>query len=153
MATNFQPPFPLTPNVGSAVIPTANAQVKSTGTSAGTGADLMYKVFTAGANGSFVSFIRFYCVATALTTSVATCLRAYRSTVASPGATAVTDTFLLGEVTAPAITTAGSTTTASTYFDIPVNAAIPTGQYIHVSQAVAQTTNQNWNVACFGGDY
>jgi hypothetical protein len=153
MAQNTRPIFTLTPNVGLARITTTYAQVKSDGTSGGSGADFMVKAFTAGANGSFVEVIRFFTVASAAaTTGVATTLRAYLSTVASPGATATTDTFLIGEVAVPAISSSHSTN-ATNYYEIVLQKAIATGYYIHVSQHVAQTTNQAWNAVVFGGDY
>lgn len=153
MAANKQPIFTLTPNIGTVRIPTTTAQVKSDGTSAGSGTDLVYKVFTAGANGSFIDRIRFFSVASAAaTTGVATTLRAYLSTVSSPGATTTSDTFLIGEVSVPAINSSNSTN-ATNYYDINLGFAIPTGRYIHVSQHVAQTTNQAWNALAIGGDY
>lgn len=153
MAANINPIYTLTPNVGKVKIATTNAQVKSDGTSAGSGTDLMYKVFTAGANGSYVDTIRFFSVAsTAATTGVATTLRAYISTVSAPGATTSSDTFLIGELSVPAISSANSTN-ATNYYEIVLNKTIPTGNYIHVSQHVAQTTNQEWQAIAFGGDY
>lgn len=153
MAANFNPIYTATPNFGMVLIPTATAQVKSDGTSAGTGTDIMYKVFTAGANGSFLETIRFQCVAqAAATTSVATTLRAYISTVASPGATTNTDTSLLGEISVPA-QSASHSTNATNYYDMVIAKPIPTGYYVHVSQHVAQTTNQGWQALAFGGDY
>jgi hypothetical protein len=88
----------------------------------------------------------------AATSSVATTLRAYLSTVASPGATSAADTWLLAEVSVPLIAAAHSTN-ATNYFEVPLNLVIPTGYYIHVSQHIAQTTNQNWIASVFGGDY
>ncbi len=152
MAANTQPIFTKTPQVGRANIPTANAQVKSDGTSAGAGADIMYLAFTAGANGSFVDRVRFLSVANAVTTGVATVLRAYLSTVAAPGATTQADTFLLGEISVPAVPSANATNATSPY-DIMIGLAIPTGTYIHVSQHAAQTANQHWIAEVFGGDY
>lgn len=153
MPANTAPIYTLTPNIGRARITTTYAQVKSDGTSAGSGADFMVKVFTAGANGSYVDTIRFFSVASAANTvGVATTLRAYLSTIASPGATTTSDTFLLGEVSAPAIASSNATN-ATNYYEIILNKPIPTGTYIHVSQHVAQTTNQAWNALCFGGDY
>jgi hypothetical protein len=153
MAQNTSPIFTLVPNVGSILIATTNAQVKSDGTSAGSGADLMYKVFTAGANGSFVDKIRFFSVASAAaTTGVATTLRAYLSSVSAPGATTNANTFLLGEVSVPAVNSSNSTN-ATNYYEIVLGIAIPTGQFVHVSQHVAQTTNQAWVAIAFGGDY
>lgn len=153
MPANTTPLWSLTPNVGRVGITTTNAQVKSDGTSAGSSNDFMFKVFTAGANGSFLDRIRFQCVAnTAATTSVATTLRAYLSTVASPGATTTSDTYLIGEISVPAIV-ASHSTNASNYYDVVFEMVIPTGTYVHVSQHVAQTTNQRWNAMAFGGDY
>jgi hypothetical protein len=153
MAQNTQPIFTLVPNVGNVLIPTTNAQVKSDGTSAGSGADLMYKIFTSGANGSFIDRIRFFSVAnTAATTGVATVLRAYLSTISSPGATSTSDTYLLGEVSVPAISSSNSVN-ATNYYEIVLGFTIPTGRYIHVSQHVAQTTNQAWMATALGGDY
>lgn len=153
MAANTSPIFTLTPNVGRARITTTYAHVKSDGTSAGSGTDFVVKAFTAGANGSYVERVRFYPVASAAaTSSIATTLRIFLSTVASPGATTTSDTFLLGEVSVPALS-ASHSTNATNAFEYPLNIAIPSGTYIHVSQHVAQTTNQAWNAIVFGGDY
>lgn len=141
-----------TPNVGRARITTTYAQVKSDGTSAGSGADFMVLCFTAGASGSYVDRLRFNCVANAATNSVATTLRAYLSTVAAPGATTTSDTYCIAEITVP-IVAAGSLTVASPFYDFPLQFSIPTGTYIHVSQATAQTTNQAWNATIFGSNY
>jgi hypothetical protein len=63
-----------------------------------------------------------------------------------------TDTFLLGEISVPAITSSGNVN-AVNYYDLVVGMPIPSGTFIHVIQAVAQTANQNWQAICFGGDY
>lgn len=152
MAQNVQPIYTKVPNVGFASIPTANAQVKSDGTSAGAGADTMYLAFTAGLNGSYVDRVRFFSVATAVTTGVATVLRAYLSTVAAPGATTSANTHLIGEISVPAVPSANASNATSPY-DIPVGMAIQNGLYIHVSQHAAQTANQNWIGMVFGGDF
>lgn len=153
MAANTSPIYTLTPNIGTVGIPTATAQIKSDGTSAGVSTDFVYKVFTSGSAGSYVDRVRFQSVASAAAvTGVATTLRVYLSTIASPGATSNTDTWLLGEVSVPAVASSNSIN-ATNYYDIILNMAIPTGRYIHVSQHVAQTTNQRWNAICFGGDY
>lgn len=153
MPANTSPIFTLTPNIGKILITTTYAQVKSDGTSAGSGADFMVLVFTSGANGSFLDKIRFFSVAnTAATTGVATTLRAYLSSVAAPGATTTSNTYLLGEVSAPAVVSAHSTN-ATNYYEIVLGVIIPTGLYVHVSQHVAQTTNQAWMAMAFGGDF
>lgn len=153
MAANQNPIFTLTPNVGSVVIPTTNAQTKSDGTSAGSGADLMYNVWTSGAFGSFLEAIIFWAVANAAaTSSVATVLRAYLSTVQTPGATTSSNTFLIGEVAAP-VQSASHSTNPTNFIEMLINRKIPATKYIHVSQHVAQTTNQNYMATAIGGDY
>lgn len=153
MAANTQPIFSLTPNIGRCKITTTYAQVKSDGTSAGTSNDFMVKTFTAGGNGSYVDKVRFNSVASAAAVnSVATTLRVYISTVASPGATTSSDTQLLAEISVPIVASSHSTN-ASNYYEVPLGIAIPTGTYIHVSQHIAQTTNQTWQATVFGGDY
>lgn len=158
MAGNSAPLFSGVPNVGTAIISTTSAQVKSDGTCAGTTTDLMYCAFIAGANGSFVQRVRFNPVAAAAAvTSVATVLRIYMSSVsatlgAAVGATTNANTFLLAEISVPAIS-ASNATAAANFYEVPLNIAIPTGKYIHVSQHTAQTTNQSWNAKVFGGDF
>jgi hypothetical protein len=90
-------------------------------------------------------------VATAPTTGVATVLRIFLSTVGSSTTTAA-DTFLIGEISVPAIAS-DSATLATNYYDFIINQAIPTGYFVHVTQHTAQTTNQNWIALTFGGDY
>lgn len=151
-APNFQPIWGLTPNVGNATITTTSAQTASNGASAGSSPDLMFKAFTAGAQGSYIDTIRFFSVATGSITGVATVLRAYTSTVASPGATTAANTFLLGELSVGAIASSNSTN-ATSYYDMPINKAVNSGSFIHVSQHVAQTANQNWIAQVWGLDY
>ena len=150
MPANTAPIFTLTPNVGRVTITTASANTKSDG--AGTVGTDIFKVFTAGANGSFVERVKFLSVASAAaTTGVATTLRVFLSTVGT-GTTTAADTFLIGEVSVAALNSDNSTNAVAPY-ELVLNIAIPSGLYIHVSQHVAQTTNQNWIALAFGGDY
>ena len=149
--------FTAAANLGRVTIPTTSAQVKSNGVSAGNGGtDSMYKVFTAGTYDSYLEKIRFMSVASAAaTTGVATVLRAYVSTVADPTAasgTTAANTFLLGEISVGPINSSNSTNMAA-FFDMPIDMVIPTGSCVHVSQHVAQNTNQNWIALAIGGDY
>jgi len=158
MPANTSPIFTLTPTIEATKIGTTSAQVKSDGTCAGTGTDLMYCAFSSGANGSFVSRVRFSVVASAANvTSVATVLRVYWTTVSGTpgsamGATTSSNTFLLAEFSVPAIA-ASNATNATSFFEVPINMAFPTGVYITVSQHTAQTTNQQWQAQVFAGDY
>lgn len=155
---NTQFIVPGTPNIGSVKIGTTSAQVKSDGTSAGSGTDLMYAVFASGANGSFIQRVRFNTVASAAATnSVATTLRVYKSTVSTTvgtaaGATTSSNTFLLAEISVPIISSSHSTN-ATNYYEVPLNMALPASTWILVSQHIAQTTNQQWQAQAFGGDY
>jgi hypothetical protein len=90
-------------------------------------------------------------VATAPTSSVATTLRIFISTVGT-GSTTAADTFLIGEVSV-GVVASDAATAATNFWDFIINQAIPSGYFIHVTQHVAQTANQNWIAVCFGGDY
>ncbi len=155
---NTAPLFSLTPNVGSVKLGTTSAVVTSDGSSSGTSTQLMYSCFAAGANGSFVQKVRFMTVASAAAVnSVATTVRVYLSTVntavgSAAGATTSANTQLLAEQSLPLISTANSTN-ATNFYDIPLNIAIPTGTWILVSQHLAQTTNQQLQATCYGGNY
>ncbi len=152
MPANTSPIFALTPNVGEVKITTTAALVRSDGSAANAIGTDQFLCFTAGANGSFVQRVRFIPVASAAAvTSVATTLRVYLSSV-NTGTPTASDTHLLAEISVPAISTSNSTN-AVNYYEIPLNIAIPTGNYILVSQHVAQTTNQSWQAMVFGGDY
>jgi hypothetical protein len=129
----------------------AQASANTSSAGGGTVGIDIFKTFTAGANGSFAQKVRFMSVATAPTTGVATTLRVFYSTVGS-GSTTAANTFLIGEISVPAIAS-DATTAATNYYDFIINAALPTGSFIHVAQHVAQTANQNWVAVTFGGDY
>ena len=149
MPANTAPIFSGVPNVSSVTISQSSANTSSAG--AGTVGTDIFKVFTAGANGSFIQSLRFMSVATAPTTGVATTLRIFLSTVGS-GSTTAANTFLIGEISVPAIAS-DAATAATNFYDFLINKAIPSGMFIHVTQHVAQTANQNWICTAWGGDY
>ena len=150
MPANTSPIYSLTPNIGDANILTTSTMTRSDGV--GTIGTNLFLAFTAGANGSFVQRVRFIPVSSAAAVnSVATTLRVFLSSL-NVGTTTTSDCFLIAEISVPIISTANSTS-AVTYYEIPLNIAVPTGHYILVSQHVAQTTNQNWQSMVFGGDY
>ena len=152
MAANTSPIYSLTPNIGEVKITTTSALVRSDGSAVNAIGTDQFLAFTAGLNGSFVQRVRFIPVASAAAVnSVATTLRVFLSTV-NTGTPTAANTHLLAEISVPIISTANSTS-AVTYYEIPLNIAIPTGHYILVSQHIAQTTNQSWQAMVFGGDY
>lgn len=152
MAANTNPIYSLTPNIGEVKITQSSALVRSDGSAVNAIGTDQFLVFTAGANGSFVQRVRFIPVATAAAVnSVATTLRVFLSSV-NTGIPTAANTNLLAEISVPIISTSNSTN-AVTYYEIPLNIAIPSGNYILVSQHIAQTANQSWQAMVFGGDY
>jgi hypothetical protein len=150
MPANTAPIFGLTPNVGHTTIP--NANTNSDGTGNLTSSITIYKLFTAGGNGSWVNKARINVTATTSpTTSNATVIRLYYSTITS-GATTSADTKLLAEVAVPAVS-ADHSTAPTNPIEVPLNFAIPTGSFIHVSSHSAPASAQQYEVVCFGSDF
>jgi len=151
MPANTSPTYTLTANLGRGVITASTtANVKSDGT--GTIATDLVKVFTAGANGSFIERIVFMPQAsTAATATTPTTLRAFVSSITS-GATTNADTNNIGEVSAAA-QTADHSTNAIFPLVIPVNERIPASYTILVSTHVVAAANTNWGVVVWAGDY
>jgi hypothetical protein len=152
MPANTIPITPLTPNVSSVKITTASALVRSDGSAPNAIGTDHFLLFTAGSNGSLVQRVRFNVVASAAAVnSVATTLRIFRSTVSSGTPTAA-NTYLLQEISVPIISSSNSTN-ATNHYDVPLNIILPAGNFLLVSQHIAQTTNQSWQATAFGGDY
>lgn len=152
MPANTNPIYSLTPNIGEVKITQSSALVRSDGSAVNAIGTDQFLAFTTGANGSFVQRVRFIPVASAATVnSVATTLRVFLSSI-NTGTPTASDTHLLAEISVPIISTANSTS-AVTYYEKPLNIAIPSGHYILVSQHIAQTANQSWQAMVFGGDY
>lgn len=149
MPANTSPIYGLTPKIGTANITTTATSTRNDGV--GTVGTNLFLTFTAGANGSFIQKIRFFSVASTPTTGVATVLRAFLATVGT-GTLTASDAALLGELSVPAVPSANATN-ASSYYDLPINFAIPSGTFIMVSQHTAQTTNQNWTSMVIASDY
>lgn len=155
MPANTSPIYGLTPNIGFVNITQTAALTRSDGVGViSGGTQSLFVAFTAGANGSFVQKVRFLPVASAAgVTTIATTLRVYISTT-NTGTTTTSNCFLIGEVSVPGLTTAAANATAAVnYYELPLNFAISTGEYILVSQHVAQTANQNWLAVVIGSDY
>jgi hypothetical protein len=149
MTANKEPVWPLTPKIGGTKITAANTKSSGDGT---IGTDI-FKAFTAGSDGAFVSRIRLSCTATtAATATTATVARVYYSTVTAGATTGGTDTFLLAEQSLPSVS-ADATTTPVQIFDVPVNAPIPAGSTILVSTHHAPAANTVIEAIVFAGDY
>jgi len=150
MPANTSPVYPLTPNTPVGKVIGAAANVKSDG--AGTiGTDIMI-VFTAGANGSFLESVRFSPFASAAATATTpTTLRLFLSSATS-GAVTSANTSLLQEITAGA-QTADHSTTATFFFEIPLNKKIQANYTILASAHVINAASTGWMCTAWGGDF
>lgn len=147
MAANTTPIFTLTPNVSSVLVTAANTSSQG----GGTVATDIFKAWTAGANGGFIRFVRLIPTGTATTTTTATKACVFVSSIAS-GATTSANTHLIAEQ-ALAATSADNATAAATYYDIPVNEAVPATYTVLATNYAAPAANTAWRVIVFGGDY
>jgi hypothetical protein len=147
MPANTSPIFSVTPRTSSVRITGFLAASDGAGSVGST----VFLAFTPGSNGSYLQRIRFsLSESTMATASAAATLRVYIST-ANTGTLTTANTFLYQEINAAVQT---PTTTASSYpIDIPLNFALPTGQYIIVSTSVTLTANTAWVATVIGGDY
>lgn len=149
MAGNSTPQFCMNGNLGTPQNVTA-ANTSSQG--GGTIATNMYNLFQAGANGSYVEYVRIMPTASVASTALAaTVIRIFASAVAS-GATSSTDTHLIAEIALSAIT-ADSPTVANVSFDIPLMFRLPANWTLLASTHVAAPTNTAWKCLAVGGDY
>lgn len=149
MAANTSPIFTLVPNVSGIAPSAANTKSDGTGT---IGTDI-FKAFTAGTNGSFVTKVRFNAVATAAATNTtATVGRVFLSSKTSGATTGGTDTFLVQEVTLP-LTSADSGSAPGNPIEVALNCAIPAGWTVLVTNHAAPAASTSWQSTVYGGDY
>jgi hypothetical protein len=147
-APNTSPRFTKVANINSVLVTAANTSSQGGGTIA---TDI-FKAFTADAtNGSFVEKVRLIPTATAATTTSATVARVFLSSVAS-GATTSANTFLVAEVTLPAIA-ADNASTGVNPFDVPLGFGIPAGWTVLVTNHAAPAANTAWRAVVIAGDW
>ena len=148
MAGNVQPQFTTNGNVSSIAVTAASTNSQAPGT-IGTA---VFLAFTAGSNGSFVESVLWMPTATStITTSPATVGRIFISSLTS-GATSASNTYLIAEVSLPAISADSSS--APVYpIEVVINRRIPANWTILVSNYNAPTANTQWIATVFGGDY
>jgi hypothetical protein len=135
---------------GGPLIVTAAATVYDISGTIGTD---IYKVFTADAtNGGFVQKVRFKYAANGTTTSVATTLKVWISSVASGTPTIGTQAWFYDEIAIPATGTLTATTTTPVY-EIPFNFALPLSYTILVKTTVSQGANTGFLASAIAGKY
>jgi hypothetical protein len=111
-----------------------------------------FLLFTPGANGSYVRYVRFMATATAANTSTsATVGRVFVSTV-NTGTTTVTNTDLIGEINLPSVS-AASSSVAQSPLDLSIEMVIPNGSYLLVTNHVSPAANTSWFAVVVGGNY
>lgn len=148
MPANTTPIYTLTPITPSVQLTAANTRSDGNGT---IGTDI-FRLMTAGSNGSFLSSIRFMPWATvAGTATTGTVIRVYLSSQTS-GATTSANTFLIGEYSAAA-QTADSATVGVYPIDAQINRALSAGEAVLISIHAAPAANTGWAATGFGGDY
>jgi hypothetical protein len=124
-------------NTGLVVGPTANTAQDGTGT--------LYKLFTAGTNGSYIQKIRFRPVGS----PAATVCRVFISTSTS---TSATNTWLYDEITLPAVTV--SQTAASSVFELPLNFAVDPSFLLYVTFGTSTgSAGTGYSIVTIAGDY
>ena len=115
----------------------------------------MTRAFNSDANnGSFVQKIRLHPHATAAnTTTTATVIRVYYSTIGANNATtSAADTSLIAEVLAPAVS-ASNATSQTNYIELPLGFAMGANTAILVTFHHTFAASTGWQVTTFGGHY
>lgn len=124
-------------NSGTVLGPTANTAQDGSGT--------LYKIFTAGANGSYVQKVRFRPVGS----PAATVARIF---ISSSTTTSATATWLYDEITLPAVTV--SQTAASSVFEMPLNFALDPNYLLYVTFGTTTgSAGTGYSIVVIAGDY
>ena len=146
MPANTSPIYSITGAVDSVASNNSGLVVGSTADTNQSGAATnIYKVFTAGANGSYVQKIRFRPVGS----PAATVARVF---ISSSTTTSATNTWLYDEITLPAVTV--SQTAASSVFELPLNFALDANYLLYVTFGTSTgSSGTGYSVVVIGGDY
>ena len=109
------------------------------------GTGLLYKAFTAGANGSYVQKMRFRPV---LSPAATVC----RVFISSSTTTTASATWLFDEITLPAVTV--SNTAASSVFELPINVALDPNYLLYVTFGTSTGgSGTGYSIVTIAGDY
>lgn len=135
MPANTSPIFPLTPDIAWGTVATANTAKDGTGT--------VVTVFTAGANGSRVDYLK----VRALGTNVATVLRVFVNNGGS-NATAANNSLIVDQTIAA---TTNSETAQLVDNIVQLDLSLPAGYKINVT--IGTTVAAGLQVTAVGGDY
>lgn len=149
MSGNSTPQFCANGNFGTPKdVVAANTSSQGVGT-IGTNMSLL---LTAGANGSYVEYVRIMPTSSVPSTTMAgTVIRIFAS-VLTAGTTTSADTHLIAEVAMSAVT-ANSPTAANVPYDIPLLFRLPANWALHATTHVAAAANTSWKCLAVAGDY
>lgn len=148
MPGNTDPIWTRNGKISSVLVTAANTSSQGGGT---IGTDIFLAFTADSTNGSFVQRVRLIPTATTPTTTTATVARIFISTQAS-GATTSANTFLVAEVTLPAIA-ADNASAAAIYYDVTLGVPLPASGTILVTNHASPAANTAWRATVFGGDY
>lgn len=146
MPANTSPIYSITGDVQSVASANSGLVVGPTANTALDGSGTLVRLFTAGANGSYVQKIRFRPVGS----PAATVCRVF---ISQSLTTSATNTWLYDEITLPAVTL--SQTAASSVFELPLNIALPASPYsLWVTFGTSTgSAGTGYSVVCIAGDY
>lgn len=151
MPANTAPIYPRAPRTPHAIIPVSFAALARSDGVGTIGTNLVL-LDSAGANGTFYRHVQIKATATAAgTTTSATVIRLFHSTVSS-GATTASDTHLIGEIQIPSLSAANATG-ASPEFIIPVNFAMESGHHLLIGTSVTPGASVSFACVAVAGDY
>ena len=149
MPANTSPIYSIVGHVESAVSNTAGVMAGPTANTSTDGSGTLIKIFTAGANGSYVQKIRFRPVAASAGSVAATVCRVF---ISSSSTTSTTATWLYDEITLPAVTM--SNTAASSVFELPLNIALNPNYLLYVTFGTSTGTSPSgYSIVTIAGDY
>lgn len=147
MPANTSPVYGLSGVIGSVLVTAANTSSQGGGTIA---TDI-FLVKTLGSNGSFLRGVIWLPTATTPTTTTGTVGRVFLSTQSSSTTTS-SNTWLLGEITLPAIA-ADNASTGVPPLIVPLGFSVPTGYSILVTNHAAPAANTAWRANLIGSDF
>jgi hypothetical protein len=145
MAANTSPIYSVAGDVTSVAANNTGLVVGPTANTAQDGSGTLYKMFTAGANGSYVQKIRFRPVGSPASTVA-------RVFISSSSTTSSTVTWLYDEITLPSVTL--TQTAASSVFELPMNFALPANYLLYITFGTSTgSTGTGYSVVTIAGDY
>ncbi len=148
MAGNATPQFTKNGVIGSVLCTAANTSSAGGGT---VGSTIFLIVTADSTNGTYIEKVLIQAVATTPTAMAATVGRIFASSVTS-GATTSANTYLIAEVTMPAVN-ADDTTNPVYPISVPIDFRLPAGWTLLFTNHGAPNANSNWRATAIGGDY